>query len=233
MRLSLILCTLVFHASLADAPRALAADKKSESSSKSKKKEPKGKSLFDGKTLKGWKSSEYGGEGEVHVEKGSIILEIGEPITGITATGKIPRMNYEVTLEAMRVDGFDFFCGMTFPVGKTYCSLIVGGWGGGLIGVSSLDGNDASDNETGRWHKLETNKWYKIRLRVTHNKLEAWIDKTKAVDVDTTGRKISIRPDVAPSKPFGIAAFRTRAALRNIRIRKLEKSELKAAAKKK
>ena len=31
-------------------------------------------SLFDGKTLKGWKIPEFGGEGKVHVEDGAIVL---------------------------------------------------------------------------------------------------------------------------------------------------------------
>ena len=56
--------------------------------------------------------------------------------------------DYEVTLEAMRVDGNDFFCGMTFPAGKDPCTLIVGGWGGTVVGLSSINGMDASENET-------------------------------------------------------------------------------------
>jgi hypothetical protein len=39
--------------------------------------------------------------------------------------------------------------------------------------------------------------------------------------VDTTDRKISIRIEVEPSRPLGIASWSTKAALRNIRIRKL------------
>lgn len=60
----------------------------------------------------------------------------------------MPVMNYELSLEAMRVDGSDFFCGLTFPVGSNFCSFIVGGWGGGVVGLSSLNSEDASQNET-------------------------------------------------------------------------------------
>ena len=56
-------------------------------------------------------------------------------MTGITWTNEMPRMGYEISLEAMRVEGSDFFCGLTFPVGKDYLSLIVGGWGGRRGGV--------------------------------------------------------------------------------------------------
>src|SRR5687767_12288501 len=44
----------------------------------------KTKALFDGKTLTGWKKTNFGGEGEVTVEKGQIVLEMGDPLTGIT-----------------------------------------------------------------------------------------------------------------------------------------------------
>src|SRR5262245_29168906 len=89
-------------------------------------------SLFDGKSLGKWRSTQFGGEADVSVEDGIILLPIGEDMTGITWRGDPPaRMNYEIELEAKRVDGNDFFCGLTFPVGKEFCSLICGGWGGG------------------------------------------------------------------------------------------------------
>src|SRR5436190_16886297 len=42
------------------------------------------KPLFDGKTLTGWKSTKFGGQGEITVENGSILLDMGSPLTGIT-----------------------------------------------------------------------------------------------------------------------------------------------------
>lgn len=192
---------------------------------------PKAVSLFDGKTLAGWKVSDYGGTGEVFVEGGSLHLVMGEPFTGISFTGKLPTNNYELSLEAMREDGNDFFCGLTFPVGESACTLVVGGWGGGLVGLSSLDGLDASDNETGKWRELDSKRWYQVRLRVTDTHIQAWIDMDKVVDVATKGRKISIRPDVQPSKPMGIATWRTSAALRNIRMQSIEKAESEKKAK--
>ena len=123
-------------------------------------------SLFDGKTLKGWTVTDFAGHGEVHTTDGKISLESGV-MTGITWTNDIPRMNFEVELDAMRVDGSDFFCALTFPVGENPCSLVVGGWGGGVVGLSSLDGDDASSNETTKYMNFENGHWYKIRLRVT------------------------------------------------------------------
>lgn len=178
------------------------------------------RSLFDGKTLVGWKSANFGGEGEVLVENGQLILEMGNNMTGVTWTGgDLPHVDYEIRLEAMKVDGNDFFCGLTFPVRDAYCSLIIGGWGGGIVGLSSLDGQDASENETTKIMGFQKGRWYRIRLRVAQEKIEAWIDDASIVNVATAGRRISIRPEVELSKPLGIATWITKAALRKIEIR--------------
>jgi Domain of Unknown Function (DUF1080) len=183
--------------------------------------------LFDGKTLKGWKISKFGGEGPVTVEDGRIVLGFGSDLTGIHTERKLPKINYEVEVEAMRVDGSDFFCGLTFPVKDDPCSLIIGGWGGGVCGLSSLDGQDASENETTTYREFKKGEWCKVRLRVTDKKIQAWLDGKEIVDVETTGRRIGIRYEVEPSRPFGFAAWQTTAALRNIRIRELSREELK------
>ncbi|MCI0747210.1 MAG: DUF1080 domain-containing protein [Verrucomicrobia subdivision 3 bacterium] len=176
--------------------------------------------LFDGKSLKGWRISDFAGRGEVRVDDGKLVLEMGT-MTGVTYTNPIPTMNYEISLEAMRVDGTDFFCALTFPVGNDPCSLIVGGWGGGVVGLSSLDGQDAANNETTQYMNFEKGRWYRIRLRVIPDRIQAWIDEEKAIDADTKDRRISIRIEVEESRPLGIASWSTTAALRNIQLRRL------------
>ena len=176
--------------------------------------------LFDGKTLKGWKPANFGGEGAVTVRDGQIFLEMGDPLTGITWTGgEIPHINYEISLEAMKVNGSDFFCGLTFPVADSFCSLILGGWGGSLVGLSSLDGMDASDNETSTSMDFASDRWYRIRLLVVPGKITAWLDDKMIIDANTKGRRVSIRPEVDLSTPLGVASYRTETALRNISIR--------------
>lgn len=178
--------------------------------------------LFDGKSLGNWAPTNFGGEGEVKVENGQLVLGAGNDMTGVTWKDEPPaRINYEIELEAMRVDGRDFFCGLTFPVGEAYCSLILGGWGGGTTGLSSLEGADASENETSRFVKYTQGQWYRVRLRVTRTKTEAWLDDEQIVDLTTAGRQIGTRIEVEPSKPLGIATWRTTGALRKIRLRKL------------
>ena len=177
------------------------------------------RSLFDGTTLGQWKPTAFGGEGEVHVEEGAIVLERGNDLTGVTWSGPLERVDYEIGVEARRLAGNDFFCGLTFPVGPAYCSLIVGGWGGAVTGLSSLDGQDASENETTTIRNFEDRRWYAIRARVTADRIQAWIDEAVWVDVKTTGRRIGIRSEVEASRPLGISSWRTTAALRNIRLR--------------
>jgi hypothetical protein len=191
------------------------------------------KPLFDGKSLKGWKVTDFAGHGEVTVDlnfrtnataKGApaMILDMGAALTGITLTNPPPAGSFEVSLEAMKVDGNDFFCGLTFPAGGGHCSLIVGGWGGGVVGISSLDGMDASENETTKFQSFDSKRWYRIRLRVTQSKIEAWIDEDRIVNVVITDRKITVRPgEIELNIPFGLAAYATKAALRDIKVRTL------------
>lgn len=176
--------------------------------------------LFDGNSLNGWKISDFGTQGDVYVSGDKIVLGMGDGCTGITWAGEFPVSDYEVSLEAMRVEGNDFFCGMTFPVGKDPCTLIVGGWGGTVVGLSSISGMDASENETSINRQFEKDRWYKIRLKVAAGKIEAWIDDEKVVDFTVGNNYLSIRPEVELSKPFGIASWRTTAAIRNIRLSK-------------
>ncbi|HET6424497.1 MAG TPA: family 16 glycoside hydrolase, partial [Planctomycetaceae bacterium] len=127
----------------------------------------KWRSLFDGKTLANWKSIEFGGEGEVTVMDGKIVMQRGSDITGIVYTGApLPKVNYEITFEAQRIDGLDFFSGLVFPYKEDYCSFVVGGWGGGVIGLSSVDGIYANENSTASHEVFKPEQWYRIRLRV-------------------------------------------------------------------
>ncbi len=178
-------------------------------------------SLFDGKSLGQWAVTDFGGQGDVYVKDGAIYLEMGNDMTGVNWTGPVVRMNYEITLEAMRVSGSDFFCGLTFPVAENPCSLILGGWGGGVCGLSNIDYYDAANNETSRFMSFEDNKWYRVRLRVTPDRIQAWLDDEELVNIETTGRKIDIRAEVDLSQPLGIATWQTTGAIRNIQLQTL------------
>jgi hypothetical protein len=182
--------------------------------------EPAWEPLFDGKTLGKWKKTQFGGEGDVTIENGEIVLATGSDMTGITWTGDVPTENFEIEVKARRLSGNDFFCGLTFPVGKTHCSFIAGGWAGAVCGLSTLDGEDASENDTTRVRDFELARWYTVRVRVTTDRIQAWIDDEVYADVKTAGRRIGIRPEVDLSRPLGVASWRTKAGLKDLRLRR-------------
>ncbi len=180
-----------------------------------------GRSLFDGQTLAGWTKAPFGGSGEVEVMDGAIVLNQGI-LTGVNYTNAFPVTDYEVEVEARRVVGSDFFCGLTFPVKDSFATLIIGGWGGSVIGISSLDDQDAAHNETTLHRRFEAGRWYRIRLQVRTDRLKVWLDGDPVIDTDIRTKNVSLRPgDIELSKPFGFASYSTTAELRNIRMRSL------------
>lgn len=188
------------------------------------------KPLFDGESLAGWKRTEFAGGGEVRVEKSfrggpaAIVVDAGEHLSGFNWTKDAPKTNYEIYLEALKIQGNDFMCGLTFPVGDSHASLILGGWGGAVTGISNIDNSDASENQTTRQLDFFKDRWYKVRLRVTPEKLEAWVDDKQIVDQEIKGRKVSLRPgSISLSTPIGICTYQTSAAYRAIKLRTLKK----------
>lgn len=186
-----------------------------------KKDEVEWKSLFNGKDLDGWKATKFGGQGEVEIKDGVMVLNPGADMTGVTFTGKMPTSNYELLIEAQRLDGFDFFAGVTFPVGDGFASFIPGGWGGGVTGISSINGRDASENETTQPFTYKDKVWYKFRIQVTDDKVVVFIDDKKKIDVDRADKIFSLRNEVDLSKPLGIATWNTKGAIKSVKLREL------------
>jgi hypothetical protein len=187
------------------------------------KKTDEGLSLFDGKTLGAWKSVDFGGQGDVKVENGAICVAEGATCSGIQWTGEAPpRTNYEFSVEAMKVDGSDFFLGIVFPVGKETCSFVAGGWGGGVTGLSSVDHMNASENETASDQTYKKNQWYTFRLIVTPEKIEVWWDAKQVVNLELANRQISVHPAVESAAPLGLTNYQTASLFRNIRLKKLK-----------
>lgn len=165
-----------------------------------------------------WTVAEFIGGTNVYALNKVLIIECGNEMTGVRWSGEPPKGDYEITLEAMRLSGNDFFCGLTVPWRDTAFSLIVGGWGGTCIGISSLDWADAYNNETAKFRGLQSHRWYPVKLRVTGGRIQAWVDNEQLVDVDVSNREVDIRWEMAPTKPFGIATWRTTGAIRNFNV---------------
>jgi hypothetical protein len=178
-------------------------------------------SMFDGKTLSGWKETPFAAHGKVDIQDGTLVLGTGA-MTGVNWVNWFPKSNYEVRFYAARIDGWDFFAGLTFPVGDAFLTWINGGWGGSVVGLSSLDDQDASENDTSSTVDFKNGQWYRFRLRVTDETVEAWIDDKQVIGVALAGRTLSLRPgDIERSAPFGFATYSTVGGLRNIEYRTL------------
>jgi hypothetical protein len=187
--------------------------------------------LFDGKTLNGWIETPFSGRGQVRVENQAIILEAGSPLTGVNINkgqsafshlSEPAPARYELRFRAARLRGGDFFASVTFPVGDSYCTWVTGGWGGDIVGLSSIDSWDASDNETRSYFNFDTGHWYTFLLQVTPDRIRAWIDDRAVVNLALAGHTLSLRHgEIKLSAPLGFASYATTGAISKIEYRLL------------
>ncbi len=181
--------------------------------------------LFDGKNIDDWEMVDIGASGYVELDEDDEVMVIrqGDSLSGAIykKAADLSFERYEITLETRRTAGVDFFCGLTFPIGslETCATLILGGWGGSVTGISSIDGLDASNNATGSYQRYEDDKWYVVRLRVTPENLSAWVDGKQVVDIDIAGRKIGLRAGPIESyAPLSLTTYNTEAEFRRVKF---------------
>lgn len=175
--------------------------------------------------LKHWRLVEdvwFDTHGKVYEKDGAIIIGAGKPASGISWLGPVLRNNYEIVLEAMRVEGSDFFCGLTFPVDESYCTLILGGWGGWTVGLSNVDSMHAAENETTRNILFKNKQWYVVKVRVTDDRIQVWLDDELEIDLPREGRRFDIWAEQEPVRPLGIATWYTTGAIRNFKLRRVK-----------
>src|SRR5262249_18094314 len=130
--------------------------------------------------------------------------------------------------EAMRYEGSDFFAAATFPVGKAFVTLVNGGWRGAVTGISSVDGSDASENDTSTSFTYKNDTWYRFRVRVTNEVVRAWIGDGKVVDLDHRDRRLATRIETRENEPLGFATWESGGAIRKVEVRKLTPAEVAA-----
>lgn len=177
--------------------------------------------LFDGRSLGQLVVTDFGGQGEVLVQDGRLELGIGSPLTGVTWTGALPTPPYEIEVVAARVLGTDFFCGLTFPVQDGHLTLVLGGWGGGVCGLSNLDDLDAAHNPTRTRRAFTNGRDYRILVAVRPARVEVTVDGEPLLAADLAGRRCSLRAEMLPTRPLGYAAFLSAVAVRTLRWRPL------------
>lgn len=142
-----------------------------------------------------------------------------DDVDGLLGPG---RDHYEIELQARRTRGNDIFLGLTFPVGpKQSASLILGGWGGGICGITAVDGQSANDNPYKTIHTFDNNRWYRVKLQVTPTRVRAWLDGERLFTVEQAQVKaFSVRDEVEPTVPLGLFTFASSAEIKDFKVRR-------------
>jgi hypothetical protein len=221
-------------------------------------KKPEVKTVSD---FKDWKQQDTGPEAKVEIKPelaepnpakdakpvelnadakkaGVLILKAGAPFCAVKYEGKeelLARTGYEISWDAMRVEGSDFFSALTFPVLKKNskgedinASLVTGGWGGWVVGISSVGHQFASENETTRSYEFETGRWYRFTVQVTPQVIRCLIGGKEQFKLDTRDKTLSMHPsEIQKCEPLGFSTYQTTGAIRNVQIRALKDGEVK------
>ena len=208
--------------------------------------------LFDGKTLDGWSVSKIDADKKAEVTDGVIIVGRNDLASGIKYDKPFPKSNYEIMYQAKRAKGYDFFGTITFPVKESHCSFVNGGWSGTVFGLSSINGYDASENETTAFYVFKDKQWYQFRVCVSDDRIKVWLypvdkdgkileadkDDSQAVataqkdiekpkvDLELKDKRMTTRLEVTFFKPLGISTWNTEGHLRDIKYRELTPKEI-------
>ncbi|MDZ4288277.1 MAG: hypothetical protein U0984_09975 [Prosthecobacter sp.] len=175
-----------------------------------------------------WRQAGIPDEGPVAVKDGVLTLAEGQPMTGAVFAAwdslGLPASGYSIHYEAMRVEGEDFFGTVTFPVSgrNSHASFVLGGWGGTVTGISSIDFSDANENQTRSEQRFTNGRWYRLRLEVRPEELRAWVDDRLVVNVSIKGRTVGLRPGfIDHCRPFGFASYGSAARIRGLVVQGL------------
>ncbi|MDG1048934.1 MAG: hypothetical protein P8R46_01880 [Planctomycetota bacterium] len=182
--------------------------------------------LFDGGDLSQWKAGIFGEDPEFELVEDGVVIPQGVPLAGLTYQGTAPSPPFEAEFEVTKEYGADFFFAVTFPVRGEHLTLVLGGWGGVVCGLSCIDGEDASGNATRTIKNFPDGSRYRVRLAVTDERVRVDLDGERLLDADLRGRKLELRPEVDPSVPFGVASFATQTILHRVRARQLEPGDI-------
>lgn len=171
--------------------------------------------------LRGWMIADkydFSERGAVALNDGVLSLGRGNPATGISYHGSQPNEHYELSWEARRIEGSDFFCGLTFPIRGSHATLIIGGWGGGVVGISNINGLSAVENETTTYLEFEKNRWYRFSLKVTETALLFDIDDDRTIDLDHENHKYAVWWEQEQMTPLGFATWHTASEIRHFKL---------------
>ncbi len=176
-----------------------------------------------------WKEAAITRSGGFTHEPNGFTINAGQPMSGVVfpqwVEKRMPVTDYAISYEALRVSGGDFFGSATFPVGSVerFVTFVLGGWGGSQVGISCIDGYDASENSTGSSQSFENGRWYKVLIEVRSDLLKVWIDGRPIVSANIAGSQLSLRGgEIHHCMPFGFATYGTVGRVRGVEIQRLK-----------
>ena len=103
-----------------------------------------------------------------------------------------------------------------------FVTFVLGGWGGSQVGISCIDGYDASENTTGSSQRFENGRWYRVRIEVRTKEIKVLLDGRPIVLTNIAGRTLGLRSgEIERCVPFGFATFGTEGRVRGCVVERL------------
>ena len=130
---------------------------------------------------------------------------------GVAAWG-----DYEVALEARKDRGSEgFLIVFRAPDEDNFYWLNLGGWGNTRHAIENeVDGRRREIGRSVRG-RIETGRWYSIRIRCEGNRYQIWLDAERILD-------LTDRNAAHPTGKIGVGTWATQARYRNIRVTDLD-----------
>ena len=167
--------------------------------------------LLDGNSTRGWAASEAH-RCKASVKDATLHMEAGTTWGVVTSTRTLPKANYELAFEAMRVEGTGDMATVVFAVGPCRCAFRVGADDSKVAWLSNVDG---SASRVAGAPGLDNGQWHKVRLRVTDAKVEAWVGDHQVVDQPRIGHSFELA-GVEGVAPLSLCSKAMKVAWRNI-----------------
>ena len=162
-----------------------------------------------------------GKPGAVRVGSGAIVLEPGDPWTGVACTGvDFPdsyRIEFEYRADTIRKDRA--LGTVVFPLRRCRVVLKLGAHGGCEAGLTGINRLGIDLNGTKRMKVLAPGQWHKVRIQVEPLRIQAWVPPRKIVYHRRLDQDYTVWPSYTGVKPFGIVTNGNRGYVRNVRLR--------------
>ena len=184
-------------------------------------------SLFDGKTLAGWKTvqsaEEDGPPGEVRASNGQITLDQAPKTwTSLVWQGEFPTTDYELLYEFQHLGG-----GATvtdFPVGQ---SQFRADCQSEAFGVERRKDGVSSELYSALFSY--TDQWQRVQTRVSEGRIQAWLNGRKVADLPAVAALLSAGAINLKGWPLHFGTCTAAGAVRNVYIRRIGAADADAA----